>query len=216
MQRFTLIHDGSDQAWQTAYLAFHIANRLGAPLLAFLYNPNTDNQPLTQRAAQIEVGGRAAGVVIETQVLNDFSLEAVAAYSEDSNGIFLPHHLLPDERTNRHYLEILSKPLWIVSGESEVHNAAVLVTDFRADEQLINDTITLSQRTELSLTGIIREKEPAQTAIRWISMTDFSPEQITATLNQHQISLLFVPASAISLVADLSINCVVYPFAENA
>jgi hypothetical protein len=216
MQQFTLIHDGSDQAWQTAYLAFHIANQLGAPLLAFLFDPNKDNLTLTQRAAQIEVGGRAAGVVIETQILSDYSLEAVTAYSKESNGIFIPHRLLPDELTTSHYLEILSKPLWIVSGGSEVHNAAVLVTDFRADEQLINDTITLAQRTELSLTRVIREKEPATTAISWISVADFSPEQITAALNQHQISLLFVPASAISLVADLSINCVVYPFGENA
>lgn len=221
MQQFTLIHDGSDQAWQAAYLAFHFASRLGAPLLALIVNSSGDNQIPAQNAAQIEISGRAACVEIETHILKEYSMEYVAALSMDSDGIFIPRRLIASNRAAKRYLEALPCPLWIVSKGSEVHEMALLVNDYQADERLIQNTITLARRTELPLTGIIKTEEMIQTSenqafITWISLPDLSLEKITWVLKQQDINLLFVPVSALSIAVALSINCVIYLVPENA
>ena len=68
MQRFSLIHDGSEQGWQAAYLAFNISARFGAPLLALLVKSDLPTSLLQKRAAQVRVGGNAAKLVIETKL----------------------------------------------------------------------------------------------------------------------------------------------------
>jgi len=73
MQRFTLLHDGSPQAWQAAYLAFHIAAQLGAPLRVLLFDADDDQDMLAKNASQIEVGGHAAGVNVRTFVTRLFN-----------------------------------------------------------------------------------------------------------------------------------------------
>jgi hypothetical protein len=216
MQRFTLLHDGSDQGWQTAYLAFHIATQLGAPLMVLLADPAADSKTLAQRATQIEVGGRAAGVAIGTRLVADFSVEVVTPIATGSDGLFVPRRLIPDGKTALRYLEAFSQPLWIVSKESEMHKMAVLVDDLIANETLVSYTITLSRRIQQSLTGLVRENESgsipkADASITWMSLPTFIHTEITAAVQRLDAGLLFIPASRISLVDNLPINCVVYP-----
>jgi hypothetical protein len=97
MQRFTLLHDGSDQGWQAAYLAFHIAAQLGAPLFALLVGSASDEKILARNASQVEVGGRAAGLVIKTRLVTEFSVDIVEENVADSDGLFVPRRLIPDE-----------------------------------------------------------------------------------------------------------------------
>ncbi|MGB7873821.1 MAG: hypothetical protein WBL25_05520 [Anaerolineales bacterium] len=218
MQRFTLIHDGSEQGWQAAYLAFHIAAQLGAPLLVLLFDSASDKNMLEKRAAQVEVGGHAAGVVISTQLITEFSVDSVAENSANSNGLFVPRRLIPDEKTARRFLEVLSYPLWIVSKESEIQGMAVLVGNPAAHETLINYVSTLSHRIQQPLTGLIPESKLAlipktASAIAWLPLSNFSPAEITAALHKVGARVLFLPISRFSLIVGLSINCVIYPVA---
>jgi hypothetical protein len=221
MQRFTLLHDGSDQGWQAAYLAFHIAAQLGAPLFALLVGSASDEKILARNASQVEVGGRAAGLVIKTRLVTEFSVDIVEENVADSDGLFVPRRLIPDEETAARFLEASSCPLWIVSKEAEMHKMAVLVDDLAADKALITFTATLSNRLQQSLTGLVRKDEIALTSdtdesISWLPLEDFSPAEINATLNQLGAGLLFLPLSRLSLVHELSLNCVIYPAMQDA
>ena len=215
MQRFTLIHDGSDQGWQAAYLAFHIAAQLGAPLLVLLVNSGTDKKALAQRAKQVEVGARAAGVAVETRLMTEFSIETLVASTSALDGLFVPRRLVPDGETVARFLEALSCPLWIVSKDTETYEMAVLVDDFSADEWLIRYTTALAYRTQQTLTGFIRESElnlaPKTDAIQWVPLGDVSLVEINAAMKPLDISLLFIPHAHISLMERLSMNCVALP-----
>ena len=216
MQRFTLLHDGSKQGWQAAYLAFHVSAQLGAPLLVLLAGPTTDSKTLVQRATQIEVGARAAGVAVGTRFVPNFSVDVATKNASGSDGLFIPSRLIPDWETALRYSEAFSHPLWIVSKESETHKMAVLVDDLSADKTLVNYTITLSNRLQQSLTGLVRDTKSgsflaANTPIDWIPLTDFTYTEITDAIQQLEADLLFVPASRVSLINELTLNCVVYP-----
>ena len=216
MQRFTLLHDGSDQGWQAAYLAFHIAAQLGAPLFALLVGSASDEKILARNASQVEVGGRAAGLVIETRLVTEFSVDVVEENVADSDGLFIPRRLIPNKETAVRFLEVLSCPLWIVSKEAEMNEMAVLVDGFIANKALITFTTALSHRLQQPLTGLARKDEFAlatdtDKVISWLPLASFSPVEINATLNQLGASLLFLPVSKLSLVSELSTNCVVYP-----
>lgn len=216
MQRFTLIHDGSNQGWQAAYLSYHIAAQLGAPLLALLVDPQNDKKILAQRASEVETGGHAAGVVMETRLVTNFTVDILFDDIEPIDGLFIPQRFVPDEKTAARFLEAVSCPLWIVSKDAEINEMAVLVDDLTASEKLINYTFALSTRIQQSLTGLVRENELAFTprtnaAISWLPLHDFSPPEITATLNQLDAGLLFIPVADIALISKLSVNCVIFP-----
>jgi len=216
MQRFTLLHDGSEQGWQSAYLAFHIATQLGAPLSVLLVDGTDDKDALVKRAAQIEIGGRAAGVAIETKMITGISIKVVVANSINSDGLFIPRSLTSDRLAARKLLQASSCPVWIVSKEAEMHGMAVLVDDPVVDDALIHYAAILSHRIQQPLTGLIREGEleklnKSDTAIHWFPLPDFSPAGITTALNQLDIDLCFLPNSKISQIDELGINCVVIP-----
>ena len=217
MQRFTLIHDGSDQGWQAAYLAFHVAAQLGAPLLVLLVDSTTDKKILAQRATQVEVGGRAAGVVIGTRIVVDFSVNLVMENVAASDGLFVPRRLVPDGRTALRFLEALSCPIWVVSREAKTHKLAVLVNDLVTNAKLFSFTQALSNRLQHSLTGLISEAKLSSVSrdeaiSTWIPLPDNSAREITTALDQNDIDILFVPISRSALIKDLSSNCVLCPF----
>ena len=221
MQRFALIHDGSEQGWQTAYLAFHIAARLGAPLLALLVDQATDWKKLTQRAAQVEVGGRAAELTIQTRFVTDYSVNVLAENSAGSDGLFIPRHLISDVEAAVHFLEALSCPLWIISQDVELRKMAVLVGDFVADEKLIDYTSSLSRRLEQSLVGLIRASElvrvhRSENSLTWVSLADLSQHEVTAAFAELGADLLFLSDSHASMLSELSMNCILYPTVKNA
>jgi len=217
MQRFTLLHDGSDQGWHATYLAFHIAAQLGAPLSVLLVDPTTDQKILARRAAQVEVGGRAAGLAIETRLVKNFSVSVVMENTSNIDGFFVPHRLVPNGKTVLGYLEALSCPIWIVAHEAKTHKMAVLVSDLTVDEKLISFTAALSLRLQQSLTGLVKEGLPNITTqinsvSAWIQLPGFSHNEIASALDQHGIDLLFVPASRASLIDTASFNCALFPF----
>jgi hypothetical protein len=221
MQRFTLIHDGSDQGWQAAYLAFRIAAQLGAPLLVLLADSASDKKMLAERAAQVEVGGHAARVAIESHLVTDFSVDTVIENNIKSNGLFAPRRLIPDEKTARRFLEAFSCPLWIVSNESEMHGLSILVGEPDSDAALIHYVTALAKRIQQPLTGLIPESElasisEADTDVNWLSLAAFSSVEIDAALNQLGSSLLFVPVSSLSLTEGLSVNYVICPPLQDA
>ena len=215
MQRFTLIHDGSEQGWQTAYLAFHIAAQLGAPLQALL-GDSANRESLVQSAAQVEIGGRAAGVVIGTRLVTDFSLDNLIENTDSIDGLFIPHRFVPDEKTAARFLEALSCPLWIVSHGPEIHKMATLISDLVADEKLIHYSMTLAHRLQQALIGLVQAKELASKSqsdleLEWEPIPNFSSREINATINQLDVNLFFVSASNASLIEDLASNCVIFP-----
>jgi len=221
MQRFTLIHDGSKQGWQATYLAFHFAALLGAPLLVLLFDPIADEQNLKQRAAQVEVGARAAGVAIETRLVDDFSMEVIAENAMESDGLFIPRRLVPDGETATRFLEALSRPVWIVSKDSEDHKMAVLLSNPQLDEGLLRYSTTLSRRMQQSLTGIVQEGGfnhivQEETGFSLKQVPALSPHEINTALRQLKIDLLFVSASNAALIEDLNVNFVVYPVNQHA
>lgn len=221
MQRFTLIHDGSNQSWQAAYLAFQIAARLGAPLLALLVDTAADSKNLTQRAAQVEVGGRAAELSIKIRFVTDPSVKALADNAAGSNGLFIPRRIIPDGETASRFLEVLSCPVWIVSKNEELREMAVLVDDLDSNRSLIDFTTTLSSRIQLPLTGLIPSNQFAQIPkngdpINWLPLDDMSQQAIAIAIKGRNASLLFLPASNVSLLSKLSMNCVVFPAVPDA
>jgi hypothetical protein len=215
MQHFSLIHDGSKQGWQAAYLAFHIAAQLGAPLSVLQVGEPGDENKLTNRAAQVEVGGHAAGVVIETRWIREFNLNTVKQRISNSNGLFLPRHLIPDENTARGFLEALSCPLWLASKEIKTQGVAMLVADPAADDVLIQYAAILSQRIQQSLTGLVLESKsggiPKSDTTEWLSLPDFSQAAIKLALKRVNVSLLVLPVSKFLLAGNLPVNCVLYP-----
>ena len=221
MQRFTLIHDGSNQGWQATYLALHFAAQLGAPLLVLLFDPTANKHVLKQRATQVEVGARAAGVAIETRLLKDFSVDVVAGNTADGDGLFVPRRLVPDGETATRFLEALSRPVWIVSKDTEDHKMAVLLSDPQREDELLRYTIMLSRRMQQSLTGVVQEGQFDQSSEEEAGLSlkpllDLSPTEINAVLGQLEINLLFISAVKAPLIKELNMNCVVYPIAQDA
>lgn len=221
MQRFALIHDGSKQAWETTYLVFRVAARLGAPLQVLLLDSKTDPQTVAQRANQLGIGGRAAGVVLETRVVPDFSIDTILGNTGTLNGLFLPNHLLPDDQTGVGLLEVLSCPLWIVSKEPKTRQMAVLVENPTDDEDLIGYAVLLSQRMNESLTGFFPDDHDSPalkngTQMAWIPLQDFSLPVIASALDQIHADLLFMGSSRFSLARGLSCTCVVCPVLVDA
>jgi len=216
MQRFTLIHDGSKQGWQAAYLAFYVAAQLGAPLQALMVTSGNDRNLIAKRAAQVEVGGHAAGVAIGTRLIEETSVHAVAEVSGNTNGLFAPRRLIPDEKTARRFLEALSCPLWLVSKESETNGVTMLVDDPVAQETLINYAAALSHRIQQPLIGLVLESAftlipKVDTDFEWHPLPEFSIDTLSKTLNQVNTSLFILPVSHFSLADGLSLNCVIYP-----
>ncbi|MGD8404875.1 MAG: hypothetical protein PVJ21_14540 [Anaerolineales bacterium] len=221
MQRFTLIHDGSKQGWQAAYLAFYVAAQLGAPLQVLMVISNSDTNTLAKRAAQVEVGGHAAGVAITTQTIAEFSINAVAEASSKSNGLFVPSRLISDKKTARDFLEVLSCPLWLVSKESETNGIAMLAGNPIVEETMINYAIALSHRIQQPLNGFVLESEFAHfkktnSEVAWHQLPDFSPPTVSTVLKQVNVSLLILPLARFSISDELSFNCVIYPVDRDA
>lgn len=221
MQRFTLIHDGSEQGWQAAYLAFHIAVQLGAPLRVLMVDSTIDKKILAQRATEVGVGGRAAGVAVETRLVTEFSVDVLTENTNAMDGIFIPKRFIPDGKTAEVFLEAVSCPIWIVSKGAERREMAVLVDNLAANQDLVNETQVLANRIKQPLTGIVREREfnlpsNSDSSINWIPLTEFSAEEIAATLSQIGTGLLVIPVSLAFLIDTLPINCVVFPVSQEA
>jgi hypothetical protein len=221
MQRFTLSHDGSSQGWQTAYLAFDVAARLGAPLQVLLLDSTADQELLAQNAMQLQTAGRAAGVSLETRIVADFSSESVARSVVAINGLFLPHRLLPDEETTTRLLEALACPLWIVAGELRTRKMAVLVENLTGDQDLIAYAMVLSQRMSERLTALILNEQVFQRPqgspeMAWMPLQDFSEENIIWALDQLHADLLCIKDSKFFLARRLGRTCLVYPTVASA
>jgi len=221
MQHFTVLQDDSQQGWQAAYLAFHIASRLGAPLRALLTESSSDENAHAQRAAQVKVGGRAAGVTVETRLITDFSVTTVAENCSNTNGLFVPRRLIPDEKAARRFLKALSCPLWLVSMESAMGGMAVLIGDSVLDEALTQYAMTLSGRIQLPLTGFVHKDKlslisKSTPGISWQSLTDLTSIEIATALKRIKASLLFLSISRFSLTVEAPVNCVIFPVAQDA
>ncbi|MBE0672741.1 MAG: hypothetical protein IH588_19360 [Anaerolineales bacterium] len=223
MQQFSLLHNGSAQSWQAAYLAFHIAARLGAPLHVLLIgSTKKDKVSLAQWAAQLETGGRAAGVTIETSLLMDFSMDILKDTITSIDGLFAPHHFVPDGKTVELFLDAFSCPLWIVSQESNFREMAILVDNLIKDSHMIADVKTLSHRLQQSLSGLIAEKNLASTpkndspTFTWLPLSSLSRANIISSLKKHNIDLLFISAANAYVVNKLPCNCVIFPGKGNA
>jgi len=216
MQRFTLIHDGSEQGWQTAYLAFHVAAQLGAPVQGLIVDAGSDKDVLEKRASQVEVGGHAAGVAIETQMILEFSVDAVKDHLGEGNGLFVPRRLVPDEETARRFQELFACPLWIVSRRSAAKGVAVLFDMPEEQEAMFRYAAILSHRLKQPLTGFILNDDLARHPLPDIDffqllLPDFSISTISTALDRVNASLLILSISQFTLSTKLPLNCVFYP-----
>ena len=216
MQRFSLIHDGSEQGWQAAYLAFNISARFGAPLLALLVGSDLPHGLLAKRAAQVKVGGNAAKVAIETKLIPEISVNAVAKESKNINGLFVPRHLIPNEQFAHNLLRDLSCPLWVVSKEADLHGIGMLVENPTVQKALINFAINLSHRIQQPLIKLVTNNNyssipKSDTTGRWIPVQEFTQEGIMASLSQVETNLLIFSSTNFSLVNEIPINCIIFP-----
>ena len=222
MQRFTLLHDGSVQGWQAAYLAFHVAARLGAPLQVLHIDPDNNKKALDQRAAEVETSGHAAGVVLETHLLTDYSMDTLRENITAIDGFFLPRRLISDGEAVSLFLEAFSCPLWTVSVESKPDAMAVLVSDTVKDAHLISYTKALSHRLQQSVTVLILDEQfdstlkPELSAIKWMSLPTFTREDITRALDQLHAGLLFTSSASLSMLENMPGNLVIYPKKQDA
>lgn len=216
MQHFTVLQDDSQQGWHAAYLAFHIASRLGAPLRVLLTESFPDDNAHLQRAAQVKVGGRAAGVSVETRLIKDFSVTTVMENCSNTNGLFIPRRLIPDEKAARRFLKALSCPLWLVSMKSAMEGMAVLIGDSSMDKALTHYAMTLAVRIQLPLTGFVHKDEyplisKSNPNIIWQSLTGLTSLEIATALKQVKASLLFLSISHFSLTVDMPVNTIIFP-----
>ncbi len=215
MQQFTVIHDGSTRGWRAAYLAFHVAARLGAPLQVLIVDREDNQDSSTQKAAQIEIGGRAAGLAIETRIVTVSALDTALSHTPVVNGLFIPRHLVAGDSSIAHLLAVMSCPLWIVSEETEVRRMAVLINDLAEDEDLVAYAVSLSQRMGETLTCLVIGDSPPPTTrstpnLSWISLPQFSAPVIISAVESHNIDLLILRPPNYSLVEEISCSCVVY------
>lgn len=222
MQRFTLLHDGSAEGWYATYLAFHVAARLGAPLQVLHTVSENETETLDERAAHVETGARAAGVVIETRLLADFALDTLKRAITSIDGLFLPLRLMPDGETVSRFLEAFSCPLWVVSVEAQPNDMAVLVNHPLKDAHLISYAKMLSHRLAQSLVAFVLDEHfdltlrPELSGLRWKSLPDFSTPRIDRALEQLQVGLLFLPASNVPVTESLTGNRVICPDMQDA
>ena len=222
MQKFALLHNGTTQGWQATYLAFHIANRLGAPLLV-LIDAHSDKGALTERATHVEIGGRAARVATETRIIKDFSADTLKENITAVDGLFLPQRLITDKDTASLFLEAFSCPLWVVLRDDDKPNSmAVLVQDPLQDIQLITYAHTLSQRLQRSLTALIADDRFESilklelTKLKWTSLKTVSASQVNQTLEKLKADLLLLSGRSISIVKELTVNYVICPNGNDA
>jgi len=203
-------------------MAFHVTAQLGAPLQVLHIDPNNDGEALALRAAHVETGGHAAGVAMETHLLSNFSLDTLKENVTAVDGFFAPQHLITDGETVSLFLDAFSCPLWIVSEESKLDNAAVLVNDPMHDTQLISYVKTLSHRLQQSLTALVLDEKFEATLklkpsdLKWMSLSTFSGDAITHALERLQAGLLFISSLNKSMAGDLSGNHVIYPNRDDA
>jgi len=211
MQRFTLLHDGSAQGWHATYLAFHIAARLGAPLQVLHTKSEEEKETLKDIAAHVETGAHAAGVVIETHLLADFTMDTLKQNIPSIDGLFLPPRLLPDGESVSLFLEAFSCPLWVVPFEAQPTDVAVLVNDPLKDAYLISYAKALSNRLEEALIAFVLDEQfdsilkPELSGIKWKSLQEFSAQQINEALEQLHIGLLILPE--ITQVFSKNLGC---------
>lgn len=215
MQKFVLVLDGSEQGWQAAYRAFHVTARLGAYLHVLVINSVENESLLAQRANQVRIGGRAAGISIETQLIKEFSLDTLRKNNKDSAGLFVPSGLIPDDKVAKQFLNAISCPLWIISTESEIRKMGVLVDDPDQNKELISYSKSLSRRIKKPLTGFVLgtqlDAKSFGISTRWIPVIKMTSAEINNILNKLGMDMLFLPYSLVNLINDLMINCVIYP-----
>lgn len=216
MNRFTLIHDGTNQGWNTAYLAFHVAARLGAPLQAVLVDANATDEDLKSQATQIETGARAAGVKIETQVVKDFSPITISESIATGDGLFVPHRLTPNGKAALAFLNRIHAPLWIVKEGIDPLQWGILPDKEIKNKDLLTYADGLSYRFETSLTGLITKKASSPLKkkfprLEWHHIPGISLTDVALAVKTFHIDLLFLHASHASLVSKLKCACVVYP-----
>ena len=215
MQRFLLVLDGSEQGWQAAYRAFHVTARLGAYLHVLVIDSVVNESLLAQRANQVKIGGHAAGISIETQLIKEFSLNTLRKNIKDIAGLFIPSGLIPDDKVAKQFLNALSCPLWIISTESEIRKMGVLVDDPDQSKNLISYSKSLSRRIKKPLTGfVIGNQLKAKSfgiSTRWIPVVKMTWSEINTILNELEVDMLFLPYSLVNLINVLTVNCVIYP-----
>ena len=216
IQRFTLLHDGSAQSWPATYLAFHITARLGA-LLNVLMMPSADGRvSFETQASDIQVGGRAAGIEVTIQRVDDQSPAALREFLLPTDSLLVPSHLAPDGNSVQALLKMATCPIWVLSGEMEIRKLAFIANRFAAEQSSVRYATMLSQRLQNPLTIIIQSDQLPLTeerdhSLTWFPLTSYSTHDIKTALTEIAPSLFFIPVSQAHLIGQVFINCVVYP-----
>lgn len=213
MLNFVLIHDGTELGWQAAYRAFHVTARLGASLLALVIDAELDADELAQHAAEIKIGGNAARINLTTRVITEFSQEKLLQNIQAGDGVFLPRHLVPDEKTAVWYLERLENPLWVISTKAEINMMGVLSTGGGEDRYAVNYATLLSNRMRKPLVGFsgIREAGEADPGMGWVVIDEHSPQSLLEALSEKEVDLMVIPASQIHFFSQSPVNIVIFP-----
>lgn len=212
MLNFVLIHDGTELGWQAAYRAFHVTARLGASLLALVIDADLDADELVQYAAEIKIGGNAARINLTTRMVTEFTEQKLIKAIPPGDGLFLPSHLVSDEKTALRYLETLKNPLWVITTEAEINLMGVLITG-EGDKQAVDYATVLSNRMRKPLVGFsnFHETDGIDPGLERVDVDDYSAESLLPVVSENDIDLLVIPASQIQLISLIPVNCVIFP-----
>jgi hypothetical protein len=217
MQRYSLFHDGSDQSWQATFLAFHVTARLGATLQVHLVGEESDSNSKVREtiAQQVAVGGRAAGITIETQHWPDFAMEQLEVLGAQ-DGLIAPFSLFPNIESILYSLEFINCPLWLISQSAESYVMAILAADIDPSKAMIDFARALSARLQSNLKGLtmadqLKMAEDTYPDVGWHEFLRPESVLLKALVTKVKANLLVISHSDLELAYELDRNLILHP-----
>ncbi len=217
-----MIHDGSAQGWQTAYMAFHVAARLHASLLAISLAKSNNRESSAERILKMGVGARAAGLMLRTGTIHELTAEAVAAQAGGSGALLLPKDLFQDMALAPAQVEALACPVWLISHEHEIRRLGVVVNDAVSVKGALHYASTLALRLNQPLICLTNAAGPAKLPrtlknvdLKWDVLNDLSVQAIHQQVSAKDIDLVLFNTTQTPLSYDFArrtpVNLVLCP-----
>jgi hypothetical protein len=201
-QRLTVIHDGSGQGWQAVYVAFHVAARLHASLLAISLANSNNRESSAERILKMGVGARAAGLTLRTGTIHELTVEAIEAQARGSGALLLPKDLFRAAGLVPALVEALACPVWLISREHEIRRLGVVLNGPASAGGALHYASTLAFRWNQPLICLTSEaglsKYPRtikSVDLKWKVLGDLSAPAIQQQVSEKHIDLVLFNTS---------------------
>jgi hypothetical protein len=215
MQKIAAIHDGSPQGWETIYLAFHVAVRLGMPLLVLTLPGDEKQQSPAEQIEKIHTGGRAAGLSVETFAIERVTAEAVLEHGRDLYTLLAPKDLaMPQVQA---LAGALACPIWVVTGKYEIRRLG-LCHPVPSEDFAARYARALAQRLDQPLVFLTSgageaalEEAQIHAGITWEHLPEISVRAIEEQVDLQHIDVMIFGSGDASLFAGCAhaLTCIV-------